>query len=87
MDRINALESVAANVTAWLAGAAGPSLFPAALGFGGGGEQRRGESFVQSEKMLHRFAAARKRLLAIKRIDRTSSARCAVRRSAGMTSG
>ena len=48
----------------------GPSLFPAALGFGGGGQHRRGEFFVQAEKMLHPFAVARERLLAIKPIDR-----------------
>ncbi len=55
---INSLEIVAANVTA-CDGAAGPSLFPAARGFGGG-EHRRGELFVQAEKMLHALAVARK---------------------------
>jgi hypothetical protein len=63
------LEIIAVVVTAWREGAAGPSLFPAALGLRGGGKHRRGEFFVQAEKMLDPFAVARERLLAIKPID------------------
>jgi hypothetical protein len=44
--------------------------FPAALGFAGCGEHRRGEFFVQAEKMLHPLAVARERLLAIEPIHR-----------------
>jgi hypothetical protein len=66
---INSLEIVVATFTARLESAARSSPFPAALGLRGGGEHRRGELFVQAEKMLDPFAVARERLLAIKPID------------------
>src|ERR1700731_5114084 len=46
----------------------GLHFFPPALAFGGGGEHRRGEFFVQAKKMLHPFAVASKRLLTIEPI-------------------
>ena len=86
MGDINSWEIVAVSVTAWRKGAAGPSLFPAALGIGGGGH-RRGELFGQAEKMLHPFPVARERLLAIEPVDRLVERAVRLRRSSGMTSG